>query len=236
MALITDSASFILWVSLSGEAAWGGALWLGLTAACFIFILVESVLNHEWPRVVAGGCGRLPADDAGRRIRRPRCGRSSCGPAFWRGVWVLHRRHYEDRLANANRQTVLFRYEAQRARDEERQRIAADFHDGPLQSFIGMLMRLEILRKILARDPKMAIDELHQLQELCKKQVGELRTFVRSMRPAEVDGASLGASISPHGGTVPEGYRHLGVVPGGESFEPPEPKWRSKFCRSFAKH
>jgi signal transduction histidine kinase len=37
---------------------------------------------------------------------------------------------------------------------------------------------------------------LRQVQDLVKSQVGELRTFVRNMRPGEMEGASLGASIS----------------------------------------
>ena len=33
---------------------------------------------------------------------------------------------------------------AEKASEEERQRIASDFHDGPLQSFISLQMRLEL--------------------------------------------------------------------------------------------
>ena len=56
-------------------------------------------------------------------------------------------------------------------------------------------MRLEIVKKLLARDVAAAADELRQLQELCRSQVGELRSFVRSMRPADV-GVSLPDSLS----------------------------------------
>jgi len=89
----------------------------------------------------------------------------------------------------------VIRSQAQGAREAERQRIAADFHDGPLQSFISFQMRLEIIKKLLARDVEAAADELRQLQDLCKAQVSELRSFVRSMRPAE-EGVSLPASLS----------------------------------------
>src|ERR1019366_4044874 len=41
---------------------------------------------------------------------------------------------------------------AEKARELERVRIASDFHDGPLQSFISLPMRLEILRKLMERD------------------------------------------------------------------------------------
>ena len=73
--------------------------------------------------------------------------------------------------------------------------MAHDFHDGPLQSFISFQMRLEIIKKLLARDVDAAKEELRQLQDLCKSQVGELRGFVRSMRPAE-EGVTLSASLS----------------------------------------
>jgi signal transduction histidine kinase len=98
-------------------------------------------------------------------------------------------------MSNTLRHNVIIRSQAQGAREAERQRIAADFHDGPLQSFISFQMRLEIVKKLLARDVDAAAEELRQLQQLCRSQVGELRSFVRSMRPAD-DGASLPASLS----------------------------------------
>jgi signal transduction histidine kinase len=107
----------------------------------------------------------------------------------------FHKSYLERRLSHTMRHNVLIRSQAQSAREAERERIAADFHDGPLQSFISFQMRLEILRKLLARDVGAAAEELRQLQELCRAQVSELRSFVRSMRPAD-DGASLSASLS----------------------------------------
>ena len=55
-------------------------------------------------------------------------------------------------------------------------------------------MPLEIIRKLLTRDLSSATEELLQLQELCKSQVNELRAFVRSMRPVDVEG-SLNATL-----------------------------------------
>ena len=81
--------------------------------------------------------------------------------------------------------------EAKIAREDERQRIASDFHDGPLQSFISLQMRLEIVRKLLERDVKAGSQELQQVQDLARSQVRELRAFLHSMRPVELDGANL---------------------------------------------
>jgi signal transduction histidine kinase len=81
--------------------------------------------------------------------------------------------------------------DAKAAREDERQRIASDFHDGPLQSFISLQMRLEIVRKLMERDLKAGTYELQQVQDLARAQVRELRAFLHSMRPVEVDGANL---------------------------------------------
>ena len=88
--------------------------------------------------------------------------------------------------------------EAQKAADKageaERVRIASDFHDGPLQSFISLQMRLEILRKLMERDRNAGMSDLKQLQALAQTQVRDLRTFLHSMRPVDVDGANLVAT------------------------------------------
>ncbi len=107
---------------------------------------------------------------------------------------VLYRIYVEARLSTTLRHNVIIRSQAQSAREAERQRIAADFHDGPLQNFVGFQLRLEIIRKQLDRNVDAAREELMQLQELCKSQVADLRQFVRSMRPPD-EGMSLAASL-----------------------------------------
>ena len=59
---------------------------------------------------------------------------------------ALYKRYLERRMSSTLRHNVIIRSQAQGARESERQRIAADFHDGPLQSFISFQMRLEIIR------------------------------------------------------------------------------------------
>jgi signal transduction histidine kinase len=119
----------------------------------------------------------------------------STGVAGVAVVFAVHKQYLERRLSNTLRHNVIIRSQAEGAREAERERIAADFHDGPLQSFISFQMRLEILKKLLARDVDAASDELRQLQELCRNQLTELRSFVRSMRPVD-EGVSLSASLS----------------------------------------
>jgi signal transduction histidine kinase len=83
---------------------------------------------------------------------------------------------------------------AEKAKELERQRIASDFHDGPLQSFISLQMRLEILRKVMDRDYDAGMQDLQQLQGLAQAQVRDLRVFLYSMRPVDLDGSSLVAA------------------------------------------
>ena len=188
------------WVFVLANAQATQEIWLTASLTLFAFailILIPSASSTNLTAVVVGG-GALAV------------------------VACVQKRHFEQRLGHMARQNVLLRSDAQRARDLERQRIAADFHDGPLQAFIGFLMRLELLRKLMAKDLKMAGDELVQLQGIAKQQVNDLRAFVRSMRPTDVDGDSLAASISR---LVEQFQRDTGIAStfsSAEFDEPPE--------------
>ena len=76
----------------------------------------------------------------------------------------------------------------------ESERIAHDLHDGPLQNMISFEMRLEIIRRMIHRDPEVAETELESLQQFSRKLVAEMRTFVHRMRQVETDGSSLMAA------------------------------------------
>jgi len=188
LALILDFVFFFLSATSSASYSY----WV--SSVFYAYVLIAAVMLHNWWKAVllAGGAMVLlyivnPLHSA---ILRP--GLISAG--ILGCVAAIQREYLEERLSNASRQTVLYRYDAEKAREAERQRIAADFHDGPLQSFISFQMRLEIVRKLLARNQAAAVEELVQLQELCKGQVNELRSFVRSMRPVDVEG-SLNATL-----------------------------------------
>ncbi len=195
VALVADTAffGFWTWIAASILAGWAAPGWM--SALVCGYVLASAVLMHGMDRVAAAA---VVTAVLGALLTR-------------RGdmtlVWVtmasgavaialgFYKRYLEQRMSNTLRHNVIIRSQAQGAREAERQRIAADFHDGPLQSFISFQMRLEIVKKLLARDVEAATEELRQLQQLCRTQVGELRSFVRSMRPAD-DGASLPASLS----------------------------------------
>jgi two-component system sensor histidine kinase DegS len=160
----------------------------------FVYVLFISILWHQWSStlviaVLSSGILQV-VHPPHYGVLLPAVLASGC-----LGALIAVDRHLlKDRLEKAARRIALYRYDAEKARSTERERIAADFHDGPLQSFISFQMRLEIIRKLMLRDFDAAQDELRQLQVICKDQILDLRTFLRSMRPVDMDG-SLNASL-----------------------------------------
>jgi signal transduction histidine kinase len=195
IALIADTTFFAFWswVVVSGWVGWPAAGWI--SASLCGYLLASAVILHDVTRaaLVSFVTALITA------LFAPHGDYSLVWVSIASGGVTIaisfHKRYLDRRLSQTLRHNVIIRSQAQGAREAERQRIAADFHDGPLQSFISFQMRLEIVKKLLSRDVEMAADELRQLQELCKAQVGELRSFVRSMRPAD-EGVSLPASLS----------------------------------------
>jgi len=195
-SLLSDSFVSLFWVAIYSGAIGNPELWFWVSAASWIFVIAHAEMTQNvWIVSALTGIALtllflIPSSSSTNLTA------VVLGAGALSIVWSLQRQHYERRLSMAARQSVLLRDDAQRARESERQRIAADFHDGPLQAFIGFLMRLELLRKLIAKDVDTALSELKQLQDIAKQQVNELRSFVRSMRPVEVEGSSFAASLS----------------------------------------
>ncbi len=189
LGLLVDVVFLILCFNMQTEHS------VGLTSLFYLYVLMAAALEHtsrEVVVVVAIACGFLlllkPANNV---VLSPAILLSGTAVI----IVSMQKKLLQDRFKAATLQAQMSRGEAVHAREAERQRIAADFHDGPLQSFVGIQMRLEVVRKMLERDPRMATEELKQLQELTKSQSAELRSWVRSMRPVEIDGAGLAPSI-----------------------------------------
>jgi signal transduction histidine kinase len=168
---------------------YGGPRLLWLESLFFLYLLTEALVFYgpvEIGVITAGStifCAILPS----QQIHLP--------AVLFAGVLVggfaVTKRRLSRRAEDLAAQLDEAQKTAEKAREEERQRIASDFHDGPLQSFISLQMRLEILRKLFDRDVEAGMQDLKQLQSLAQSQVRDLRAFVHSMRPVDVDGANL---------------------------------------------
>ncbi len=188
LVLFADVVFFLVLVN----AGIGSVIWL--PALVYLGVLTETVFFYRPPEVLitvvvcAIFCIAVETPNT-FPIRRTAVVGGALAYAF-----AIQKRRMESRMEELAQEARETREEALRAREAERQRIASDFHDGPLQSFISLQMRLEILRKILERDSGAGMDDLTDLRDLAQQQVKELRAFVRSMRPPDVQGANLYAS------------------------------------------
>ena len=188
LVLFVDTVFFLI---VSGHAS-ERALWLA--SIFYLFLLTEGVSLHG-PRevavvaAIAAVFGAVMPSTAAGLLERTVVVAGVLGIGF--SVSRVRMADWAHRLAS---EAAAARRAVDGALETERQRIASDFHDGPLQSFISLQMRLEILRKLLERDFHAGMEDLRELQALAQQQVRELRVFLRSMRPLDVDGTNLLAS------------------------------------------
>jgi signal transduction histidine kinase len=189
LALFVDTVYFLIVVYF------GGARIEWLAAAFFLYLLTEALV-FSGPvevgvisAVSAIFCSVLPSPEMrGLESMVVVAGALACGFAVYSRRQSAVEQDLTVKLAAALKAV-------EKTREEESQRIASDFHDGPLQSFISLQMRLEILRKLLERDLDAGMQDLRQLQALAQSQVRDLRTFLHSMRPVDIDGGNLVATL-----------------------------------------
>jgi signal transduction histidine kinase len=188
LALFGDTVYFLL-------VAGFGADVLPWLATLFYFLLVVEAIVFFGPvqvlLVVATSsafCLLVPGDEG---IPLARTVMVAGAMTYASSVW---KRKLERSVSHLKAQVVETEKAKEKALEDERQRIASDFHDGPLQNFISLQMRLDILRRLFERDFSSGLEDLRQLQSLAQSQIRDLRRFLNSMRPADLDGANLMAS------------------------------------------
>jgi len=188
LALFTDTVYFL---TLAGFAA-GELPWL--SALFYLHLLAESITFFGPVEValVVAACSLFCLLVPGLRSL-PLAPVAVVGGAITAACSYGKRRR-DASLARLGAQLAEAQKGQEKALEDERKRIADDFHDGPLQSFINLQIRLDVLRKVLERDFARGMEDLLQLESLAQSQVRDLRAFLNGMRPVEVDGANLLAS------------------------------------------
>ncbi len=188
LALFGDTVYFLLLAGFGADVL----PWL---ATLFYFLLIIEAIVFFGPvqvlLVVATSsafCLLVPGDEG---IPLARTVMAAGAMTYASSLW---KRKLERTVHHLNAQVVETQRAKEKALEEERQRIASDFHDGPLQNFISLQMRLDILRRLFERDFSSGLEDLRQLQSLAQSQIRDLRGFLNSMRPADLDGANLMAS------------------------------------------
>ncbi|MBI5353278.1 MAG: GAF domain-containing protein [Chloroflexi bacterium] len=96
--------------------------------------------------------------------------------------------------------------------EEARKKLARDLHDGPTQSVAAIAMRLNIARRMMAKDTKLATDELIKLEELAHRTTKEIRHMLFTLRPLILESQGLAAAVQAMSDKMKETYNQKVMV------------------------
>jgi signal transduction histidine kinase len=81
---------------------------------------------------------------------------------------------------------------------EERNRLARELHDAVAQTLFSVVLTAEAAATLVDRDPAAAKERLGEVQRLAADAVGELRSLVFELRPAELEAEGLVPTLRKH--------------------------------------
>jgi len=79
--------------------------------------------------------------------------------------------------------------------EETRKKLARDLHDGPTQSVAAMAMRINLVRRMMQKNPNDAMDELQKIEELAHRTTKEIRHMLFTLRPLILESQGLNAAL-----------------------------------------
>ncbi|RPH63268.1 MAG: GAF domain-containing protein [Chloroflexi bacterium] len=101
--------------------------------------------------------------------------------------------------------------------EEARKKLARDLHDGPTQSVAAMAMRVNLARRMIERDPKMAMDELEKIEDLARRTTKEIRHMLFTLRPLVLESQGLTAALQAMADKMKETFGQQVVIQVEES-------------------
>ncbi len=119
-------------------------------------------------------------------------------------VAIQNARLYQDLVEERDRMVEVH--------EEARKKLARDLHDGPTQSVAAMAMRLNIARRMLEKDPKVAGDEIVKIEELAHRTSKEIRHMLFTLRPLILESQGLQAAIKAMADKMRETYNQNVIV------------------------
>ena len=78
------------------------------------------------------------------------------------------------------------------AQEAERSRLAREIHDGPAQALSNAILQIEVVERLMARDPALAGAELRLLRDVLRRELTDVRSYISQLRPPVL--ADLGLS------------------------------------------
>ncbi|MCR6112172.1 histidine kinase [Bacillus sp. A301a_S52] len=95
------------------------------------------------------------------------------------------------------------------AQEEERKKISREIHDGPAQTMANVMLRSELVEKVLDQDGvEKARVEIHDLRRMVKNSLSEVRRIIYDLRPMTLDDLGLVPTLTKYLRNIEE---HTGV-------------------------
>jgi signal transduction histidine kinase len=79
--------------------------------------------------------------------------------------------------------------------EEARNKLARDLHDGPTQSVSAIAMRVNLVQRMLSKDPQAVSDELIRIEDLARRTTKEIRHMLFTLRPLILESQGLVAAL-----------------------------------------
>jgi len=92
------------------------------------------------------------------------------------------------------------------AHEEERARIARELHDSVAQSLLKIIYAAGFALDFLKEDPRLAVDEIEEVQQRAKACLRELREIMANLRPTSLDILGLKETITRYAEQFEEEY------------------------------
>jgi signal transduction histidine kinase len=113
-------------------------------------------------------------------------------------IAIQNARLYQDLVDERNRMIDV--------QEETRNKLARDLHDGPTQSVSAIAMRINLVQRLLEKDPKAVAPELDRIEELARRTTKEIRHMLFTLRPLVLESQGLVAALQAMADKVKETY------------------------------
>lgn len=99
-----------------------------------------------------------------------------------------------------------------KAQEDERMRLAREIHDGSAQTMASIVLKVELIERLLESNPKRAAEELAELKNAAKFALKEVRKIIFDLRPMSIDDIGLPNTLRNYFAVVKEQTNLFGAL------------------------
>ncbi|MCW5874121.1 MAG: GAF domain-containing protein [Anaerolineales bacterium] len=90
--------------------------------------------------------------------------------------------------------------------EQARQQLARNLHDGPIQNVAAIAMRINLVRRLMAKDSAGASEELYKVEDLSRRTTKEMRHMLFTLRPQALETSGLVVALQDLAKHAQESY------------------------------